>query len=143
MPSISKGMIYIPVQMIQRPARLQTASRLLVLGRDVDLLLSLLNRRLVGPRLARSRFKESVSRCNSSKCEDRRTTKQGCDLEGTLQIALRRLTEDMDLEYLRVVQSLERHDGLNKEWLRILHVHMQESHHRERRVRATDLHTYV
>lgn len=60
-------------------------------------------------------------------------------LEGSLKITFGRLVENVDRDGLRVVESLETHKSLDEERLGIVHVEVEENHHGEAHVNATNL----
>lgn len=68
-----------------------------------------------------------------------RTTEHRGDLEWSFKITLGYFPEYMDSNDFCVIQVLQAHKGLDKEGLSVLHVDMEEGHHGDTKVRATEL----
>jgi hypothetical protein len=58
------------------------------------------------------------------------TTKQPrAALERSFEVTVSFLAKNVNLDRFGLVEGLERHDGLYKEWLGIFEVYMEEGHH--------------
>lgn len=57
-----------------------------------------------------------------------RSHETGRSDKGALEISSGGLAEEVDLEDLRVVESLDRHDSLDEQRLSVLHVTVHEAH---------------
>ena len=59
-------------------------------------------------------------------------------LERSLQITLSWLAQNVNSDNLRIIQALDTHERLDEKWLGIFEVTMEEYHHGEAHVYATD-----
>lgn len=68
-----------------------------------------------------------------------RTTEHRGGLEWSFKVTLGCFPEYMNSDNFCVIQILQAHEGLDKKGLSVLHVDMEEGHHGDTKVRATEL----
>lgn len=68
-----------------------------------------------------------------------RTTEHRSGLERSFKVTVGWFSEYMNSDNLGIVQVLQAHKGLDKEGLSVLHVNVEEGHHGDTKVGATEL----